>query len=390
MAQSLTEFTNAIILGMVTNSRYPILAGEPMPDNMIDEMTDSMQRLSDPIYAMVLSFALEPGTIEPTYQIKGNLLDPIPGYLGSKIDGNTIMLNEDTYQIYVANIPLTSYSQTGGIRIGTQPYLYMQGNFLTLRADTTITLSGGAISIPTSFAVKRYVDAAILAIVGGGGIGDMLKSMYDSDNNGIVDDAERLGGELPVYYLAWVNITGKPTTITGYGISDAYTKTQIDAFFEGESSGKKQVDWTRITNAPTVPILTNMVDNRVITSGSAEYLNGEANLTFTGSLLTLTGNQALTGYIEYSEMSAPSSPDVNKGRLYMDSSDEKLYWKTNTTTYDLTGGGTYYMPFDTKASGADAGILGETAIDDDYLYVCVVAGAVGYATWKKIALTYAP
>lgn len=30
-----------------------------------------------------------------------------------------------------------------------------------------------------------------------------------------------------------------------------YTETELDAFFEGESSGKKQVDWDRITNKPT-------------------------------------------------------------------------------------------------------------------------------------------
>lgn len=31
-------------------------------------------------------------------------------------------------------------------------------------------------------------------------IGDMLKSVYDKDSNGIVDDSEKLGGQLPEYY----------------------------------------------------------------------------------------------------------------------------------------------------------------------------------------------
>jgi len=41
----------------------------------------------------------------------------------------------------------------------------------------------------------------------------------------------------------------------------------------------------------------------------------------------------------------------------------------------------------TKASGVDAGILGELSIDDDYLYICTTGGAIGVAVWKKIALT---
>ena len=36
----------------------------------------------------------------------------------------------------------------------------------------------------------------------GTGVGDMLKSTYDADDDGIVDDSEKLGGELPSYYMA--------------------------------------------------------------------------------------------------------------------------------------------------------------------------------------------
>ena len=41
-----------------------------------------------------------------------------------------------------------------------------------------------------------------LATTGGSSNGDMLTSIYDVDLSGIVDDAERLGGELPSYYLS--------------------------------------------------------------------------------------------------------------------------------------------------------------------------------------------
>ena len=54
----------------------------------------------------------------------------------------------------------------------------------------------------------------------GSGTGDMVRATYDADNDGIVDDAERLGGQLPAYYAkasdvpnvpAWALSSTKPT-----------------------------------------------------------------------------------------------------------------------------------------------------------------------------------
>lgn len=44
------------------------------------------------------------------------------------------------------------------------------------------------------------------------------------------------------------------------------------------------------------------------------------------------------------------------------------------------------MTFGAKQTGVDAGVLFQQAIDDDYLYVCVVAGVAGVAVWKKTLL----
>lgn len=45
-------------------------------------------------------------------------------------------------------------------------------------------------------ATKKYVDDTVVAI----GAGDMAKAVYDTDDNGKVDDADKLGGELPSAY----------------------------------------------------------------------------------------------------------------------------------------------------------------------------------------------
>lgn len=42
----------------------------------------------------------------------------------------------------------------------------------------------------------------------GAGTGDMLKSTYDQDNDGVVDDAEKLGGQLPSYYQPAITANG--------------------------------------------------------------------------------------------------------------------------------------------------------------------------------------
>ena len=50
-----------------------------------------------------------------------------------------------------------------------------------------------------------------------------------------------------------------------------------------------------LTSLPAQATLSNNADNRVITGGSGVNLNGEANLTFDGSTLGLTGSQTISG-----------------------------------------------------------------------------------------------
>ncbi len=296
MAQSRVEFIGAVHTAMIDNSRYPIIAGQPMPTEMRDEMEDSMTRLANPIYTMVESFLFDPLIYELSYQVKTHLDDPIPGYLMDKIDDDTIKYNETTYQLYVDNIPLATDVKIGGVQVGAQPFIYMQGNNLMLNAETSPLLAGGNDMVPTSRAVRLYVDGAISAVSGGGG-GDMYKSTYDTADSGVVDDADRLGNQLPAYYLAWSNLTGVPTTVSGYGITDVYTEAEIDAFFEGESVGKKQVDWARITNPPVIPTISSFGSNRIATAESANSITGHSDLTWDSVILTVGGNAGITGIL---------------------------------------------------------------------------------------------
>jgi hypothetical protein len=39
-----------------------------------------------------------------------------------------------------------------------------------------------------------------------------------------------------------------------------------------------------------------------------------------------------------------------------------------------------------KATGVDAGVLGQISIDDDFIFVCVTGGEAGVAVWKRVAM----
>lgn len=58
----------------------------------------------------------------------------------------------------------------------------------------------------------------------GTGVGDMVKSTYDQDADGIVDDAEKLGGQLPSYYQTAITANG---VLQGNG-SGTITAKEVD------------------------------------------------------------------------------------------------------------------------------------------------------------------
>jgi hypothetical protein len=73
---------------------------------------------------------------------------------------------------------------------------------------------------------------------GGGGEGDMLKAVYDPDNDGVVDAAES---------VAWNGVSGKPSTFppdAHHHDERYYTETEL------QTSGVAQVHWGNLSNVP--------------------------------------------------------------------------------------------------------------------------------------------
>jgi hypothetical protein len=60
----------------------------------------------------------------------------------------------------------------------------------------------------------------------GSGSGDMLKSVYDPNDDGKVSSAASADS------VPYSGVTGKPTTLAGLGVTDVYTKTESDALID--------------------------------------------------------------------------------------------------------------------------------------------------------------
>ncbi len=169
-----------------------------------------------------------------------------------------------------------------------------------LTSDSTTS----ALSAAQGKALKDSINQ-ITGDIGELGGGDMMKATYDSDGDGVVDDAEKLGGQSPSYYAAATDIpssvseltndsgyitssdiAGKAdsaTTLSGYGITDAYTKTEVYSKSETDT----QIS-TAVANAGHL--------KRTIVSSLPEVSSADTNTIY---MMLEDGGSADNKYIEW-------------------------------------------------------------------------------------------
>src|SRR5215471_889823 len=127
---------------------------------------------------------------------------------------------------------------------------------------------------------------------GGGGGGDMFKAVYDTNGNGIVDNAETAQA------VPWANVTGKPATFPPD--STAMLKSVYDTNNDGISDHAALADtapWTGISGKPAsfspsahasthldngsdpVPVATTLRTGslRILSGSATQYLDGSGN-----------------------------------------------------------------------------------------------------------------
>ena len=127
---------------------------------------------------------------------------------------------------------------------------------ITLREDTATNL------------VYFYLDSWI------GGTGASPTTLGYISSSGVTS-APVAGsdiGSLPLT-VAFSAITGKPTTLAGYGISDAYTKTEVDAKLIKYSTASGSPEGVVVANIPTLYIdsTTGDIYTKTTSTGSTGW-----------------------------------------------------------------------------------------------------------------------
>lgn len=142
-------------------------------------------------------------------QISNSVADKV-----DKVDGKGLSTNDYT---------TAEKNKLSGIAEGA--------NKTTINNTLTSTSTTDALSAAQGKALKDQIDT-VENSMSNLGYGDMLKSTYDTDGDGTVDDSAKLGGQLPSYYATAASIPTKLSTLTND--SGYQTSSQVTSIVEGK------------------------------------------------------------------------------------------------------------------------------------------------------------
>lgn len=181
-----------------------------------------------------------------------------------------------------------------------------------ITGNTKIVVTGG------SSAVLGTVSLDIKGDIASGSNLNKISGLSSADGNFIVGSPS-----------GWVVESGNTArTSLGLGTGDTVTFATVNATnfnggtlaatkITGSFSGSFIGDGSKLTGlAPSaVASYTNPADNRILTSVNSSTINGEANLTFDGSTLAVTGSISTTGNIAAAGGLQISSMTTLKGEV---------------------------------------------------------------------------
>ncbi len=128
-------------------------------------------------------------------------------------------------------LPKATDTELGGVKVGSGLKSDVDGKISVDTVDNlTSTDPSKALSAAQGKALKSAIDK-MTGDIGALGGGDMMKATYDTDDDGVVDDAAKLGGQAPAYYAVaeTVNtaLSGKVDVIAGKQLStEDYTTAE--------------------------------------------------------------------------------------------------------------------------------------------------------------------
>lgn len=163
----------------------------------------------------------------------------------------------------------------------------------------------------------------------GSGAGDMVRATYDANENGIVDDAEKLGGQLPSYYAK---------------ASDLAAKADSADLSAVATSGS----YNDLSDKPTIP--PAMTVDTTITEGGTNPVTG-------GAIYTALAGKADAGDIPAGLLQSAFHGTVSLLSTGWTQGDDDWYSQTVTAT-GVTATAIVYVAFhpDSRSAFLDAGI----------------------------------
>ena len=157
-------------------------------------------------------------------------------------------------------------------------------------------------------------------------------------------------------HINWNYISSTPTTLSGYGITDAYTQTQL------QTSGQSSVHWDNITNTPTTEAGYGILDG--FTSWDKDYNDLINKPTLLTSPLTTKGD---IWVYSSSNVKLPAGTD---GQILSSDSSEAtgLKWIAAPSGSGVSFGLQYQIPY-TNSSTNDFDYSNNLSFNGDTLVV---------------------
>lgn len=172
-----------------------------------------------------------------------------------------------------------------------------------LKAKLIALYQPDAAGVPYSNTTSGYVATTVQAAIdeAAANINNrMLRSVYDSTNNGIVDNSERLNNQLPSFYLSRTNHTGTQaaTTVSFSNAVSGLVATQVQAAIDALDAIVDGLSVNKMDRSVYDANSNGIVDNAEALNGqSGSYYLNRANHTGTEEATSIAYSGLISGLI---------------------------------------------------------------------------------------------
>ena len=252
-------------------------------------------------------------TIEGGYGTLFSVTDELSGSLFSVND--------------ISGIPIFEVFSDDTVKIGTynDEAIIVNGNSAIVTGSFTGSFTGDGTNLTGLFSVTNETNNYVITSTGAGGGNGEANLTFNGSTLTVTGDASITGN------TTLGNASGDSVTINAATINTPNIAAGTDnsvVVYNGSSLVTDEID-SRVWGTTLVDA-ANGVNNRLATFTDSNSLNGEANLTFDGSELGLTGDLNVTG----GSIGVGVTPNATNGRIdasndivAYSSSDKR--WKTN-------------------------------------------------------------